>query len=31
MSDSTSVSVNGTTAHAASAGPIASSGAMKKR
>ena len=31
MLDSTSVSVNGTTAHAASAGPSASSGAMKKR
>ncbi len=31
MFDSTSVSVNGITAHAASAGPIASSGAMKNR
>ena len=31
MLDSTSVSVNGMTAHAASAGPIASSGAMKNR
>src|SRR5205085_10682732 len=31
MSDSTSVSLNGTTAHAASAGPSDRSGAMKKR
>ena len=31
MLASTSVSVNGMTAHAASAGPIAISGAMKKR
>ena len=31
MSATTSVSVSGTTAHAATAGPIASIGAMKNR